>query len=199
MKSTKSVMWRLTAAVVALGLAMVSPVSPAGADPKGHEEITIGVGFFYGTFNQSPNIALLAGGNVQQFCEAGPEGDPGLAQARLFLRSDGSVDVKANGKNQPIYLYYIDFNDIFEWLDDVCPSGDPFAEPFASGTARLKVRTSVISENYVEVFNSVNGKATGTDGSSYKVRASADLVIQDGVPLGNPQDFVGFKLQKIKG
>jgi hypothetical protein len=44
----------------------------------------------------------------------------------------------------------------------------------------------------------VNGKATGTDGTEYKVRGTADLVVEDGVPVGDPRDFVGFQLTQIR-
>ena len=44
----------------------------------------------------------------------------------------------------------------------------------------------------------MNGKATGTDGTEYKVRGTADLVVEDGVPVGDPRDFVGFQLTQIR-
>lgn len=68
----------------------------------------------------------------------------------MFPRNDGTVDLKVNDKDQPIYLYYeTEFGDAPTWLDAVCPGiseGDPPPEPFATGTADLKVRISVISE-----------------------------------------------------
>ena len=44
----------------------------------------------------------------------------------------------------------------------------------------------------------MNGKATGTDGTEYKVRGTADLVVKDGIPVGDPREFVGFKLTEIR-
>ncbi len=200
MKNRQSVVQKLTTALAIVALTLVTFGGQASASPNGFIESTEGVGYFYGTFNQSPNIVLLAGGDVQQFCDSYP-GDPGTAPGRVFLRSGGVVDIKVNDKNQPIYLYKVDFDGAPEWLESVCGAyfnGHPLPAAFASGTADLKVRVTVISENYVDVFNSINGKATGTDGSRYKVRATADLVIENGMPVGNPEDFVGFKLQKIK-
>lgn len=172
--------------------ALVGLSSPAGANPQGYIEGQEEVGFFYGTFNETPNIALLAGGTAEEFC-----GELGTAPSRVFIRSDGSVDIKVNAKDQPIHLYEINFSGVPEWLDVVCGGGlDP--KPFASGTADLKVRISVLSESTVDVFNSVNGKATGTDGTEYKVRGSADLTVVNGMPVGDPADFVSFDLKEIK-
>lgn len=186
-------------------MALLASSQSAGAEPQGYIEDQLGVGFFYGTFDQSPNIALLVGGTAEDFCEANPEdpfgGEPGIAPLRVFLRPDGAVDLKVDDKDQPIHLYTIDFDGAPPWIEQVCADyfdGGPAPEPFASGTADLKVRTSVVSEDYVDVFNSVNGKATGIDGTEYKVRAWADLVVENGAPVGDPADFVGFELNEIK-
>jgi hypothetical protein len=175
-------------------LAAAVLASPASAEPQGYFGSQEEIGFFYGTFDQSPNIALLVGGPAEEFCE----GDPGTAFHRLFFRSDGSLDIKVNDKDQPIYLYNIssDFDGIPPWLDQVCQDGLT-PEPFASGTADLKIRVSVLSPTLVDVSNSVNGKATGTDGTEYKVRGWADLIVENGIPVGDPADFVGFKLTEI--
>jgi hypothetical protein len=178
----------LAAVAVLVGLS-----TPASANPQGYIEGQEQVGLFYGTFGESPNIALLVGGPAEDFCE----GDPGTAPSRVFPRSDGSVDIKVNDKDQPIYLYEIDFPGVPPWLDKVCEEGST-PEFFASGSADLKIRVSVLSDSLVDVSNSVNGKATGIDGTEYKVRGWADLIVENGVPLGNPEDFVGFKLTEIK-
>ena len=182
---------------VALLATMLLGPAAASADPQGFIEDEFEYGFFYGTFDQNPNVALFAGGTIEEFCF----GDPGTAPLRVFLRNDGTVDLKVNDKDQPIYLYYTEFNDIPTWLDEICPGiagGDTAPEPFATGDADLKVRIALISDDLVEVFNSVNGKATGTDGTEYKVRGTADLIVENGVPLGDPREFVGFKLTEIR-
>ena len=178
-------------------IVMIGVSAPASADPQGFIEDEFEYGFFYGTFDQSPNVALFAGGTFEEFCV----GDPGTAPRRTFLRNDGTVDFKVNDKDQPIFLYYTTFNDIPAWLGAVCPgiaNGETPPEPFATGTADLKVRFTVVTDDLLEIFNSVNGKATGIDGTEYKVRGTADLVVENGVPLGNPRDFVGFKLTEIR-
>jgi hypothetical protein len=186
---------RLT--VVAVVAAMFVAVLAVSANAKGFIEDEYEYGHFYGTFDQSPNVALFAGGPIEEFCF----GDPGTAPLRVFLRNDGTVDLKVNDKDQPIYLYHTEFNDIPSWLDAICPGiagGGAAPEPFATGEADLKVRTTIVSDDLVEVFNSVNGEAAGTDGTEYKVRGTADLVVENGVPLGDPSEFVGFKLTEIR-
>ena len=189
--------------LVALGAAAVAVAAvgagaaPTSASPQGFIEDTLEYGFFYGTFDQSPNVALFAGGPIETFCVE----DPGTAPLRVFPRDDGTVDLKVNDKEQPIYLYETGFNDIPEWLDAVCPGivgGEAPPAPFATGVADLKVRITVVSDDVLEIFNSVNGKAVGTDGTQYKVRGTADLVVENGAPVGDPKDFVGFKLTEIR-
>jgi hypothetical protein len=177
---------------------MVAVAAPATANAKGFIEDELVEGFFYGTFDQSPNVVLTAGNPIEGFCLD----EQGTAPLRVFERNDGSVDLKVNAKDRPIYLYETDFNDTPLWLDTICPgivTGEAAPpQPFATGSGDLKVRISLISEDLVEVVNSVNGKATGTDGTEYKVRATADLVVVDGVPVGDPRDFIGFKLTEIR-
>ncbi len=186
---------RLTAGATVM--LMVAVAAPASATAKGFIEAELEEGFFYGTFDQSPNVALTAGNPIEGFCL----GEEGTAPLRVFERKNGAVDLKVNTKNWPIYLYETDFNDVPAWLEDICPgivAGQTPPEPFATGEADLKVRTSVVSEDLIEVSNSVNGKATSTDGTEYKVRATADLVVVDGVPQGDPRDFIGFTLTEIR-
>lgn len=185
-------------AVIAGAMLVVLVAAPAGADPQGNIEEPFEYGYFYGTFNQSPNVVLFAGGTIGEFCF----GDPGTARSRVVVRDDGTVHIGVNDKDQPIYLYYTDFNDAPTWLDDICPGivaeVDAPPEFFASGTADLTVRISILPENLVDVFNSVNGTATGIDGTEYKVSASADLIVENGIPLGNPEEFIRFRLKEIK-
>ena len=195
---------RLTTALVVVATALAASASPAAAESNDVTEEAVGVGYFYGTFGQSPNIALLVGGTAEEFCDANPDdpfnAEPGMTTQRVFVRSDGSVDLKVNDRSQPIHLYEIEFDTAPEWIEHVCAlyfSDGTKPDPFASGTARLKVRVTIVSEDYVEVFNSANGRATGTDGTRYRVRASADLVVEDGMPVGNPEDFVSFQLREI--
>ncbi len=191
--------------VLAALVLLASAATAAMAAPQGYIEEEFGVGYFYGTFGEDPDVVLLVGGTAEEFCLDNPDdpfnAEPGTAAGRTFLRTDGSIDFKVNAKDQPVNLYYSEVGDGPIWITQVCDdylAGGPAPEPFASGTADLKVRISVASETLVDVFNSVNGTATGTDGTEYKVRASADLVVEDGVPQGNPADFVDFELTEIR-
>jgi len=180
--------------------------APAYAAPKGYDQDDFGVGYFYGTFDQDPNLVLLVGGSAEEFCLDNPDdpfgAEPGLAQSRTFVRKNGDIDVKVNDKDQPIYLYETD-EDGPSFIEDFCAvyvDTDPMTtapEPVASGTADLKVRTR-ISGSTLDVFNGVNGTLEASDGTEYKVRASADLVVQDGVPVGDPADFISFSLTEIR-
>jgi hypothetical protein len=196
---------RTVTAVLAACLLLAGSATTAFAAPQGYIEDELGVGYFYGTFGEDPDVVLLVGGTAEEFCLDNPDdpfnAEPGTAPLRLFLRPDGAVDLKVNAKDQPIYLYHSDVGDGPVWIAQVCAeffTSGTAPEPFASGTADLKVRISVVSEDLVDVFNSVNGTATGIDGTEYKVRASADLVVENGVPQGDPTDFVDFQLTEIR-
>jgi hypothetical protein len=185
------------AGATALALGLTAGVS---ASATGFVQDELEYGYFYGTFDQTPNVALFAGGPLEEFCD---DGNPGTAPLRVFPRADGTVDLKVNDKDQPIYLYHNDTNDIPPWLDAVCAGIEAGAAPpaaFAAGDADLKVRVTVVSEEEgnLKVFNSVSGKATGIDGTEYKVRGTADLVVEAGAPVGDPWDFVGFTLTEIR-
>jgi len=190
----------VTALAVGMAGAPSHAKSEAGSSGQGFIADEFTYGFFYGTFDQATNVALFAGGRIEEFCIG--VGEPGTAPLRVFPRKSDAVDLKVNAKHQPIHLYYTAANDIPTWLDnEVCPgiaSDEEPPVPFASGVADLKVRITVVSADRQEVFNSVSGKATGTDGTTYKVRGTADLVVEGGVPLGDPKEFVGFKLTEIR-
>jgi hypothetical protein len=193
----RQIMRRLLTLLATVMVLVGLMAAPAGADPQGFIEDELEYGFFYGTFDQSPNVALFAGGRIEEFCV----GDPGTAPLRVFPRNDGTADLKVNDKDQPIYLYDTEFNDIPTWLEAICPGiagGDAPPDPFATGEADLKVRITDFSGGNLEIFNSVNGKATGTDGTEYKVRATANLIVEGGVPLGDPRDFIDLKLTEIR-
>jgi hypothetical protein len=184
-------------ATTALFGSVLGPAT-AHAEPQGYIQDEFPVGLVYGTFDEDPNLTLLVGGTVEEFCP----GDPGTAPMRVFPRNDGTVDLKVNDKDQPIYLYEQTVGDSMDWINDVCVALDEnpdmdVVETYATGTADLKVRVSVISDELVDVFNSVNGELVANDGAEYRVRASADLIVQNGVPVGNPADFVSFNLKKI--
>lgn len=214
---------RAACAATALSSVVLGPAT-AHAEPLGYDQGSTGVALVYGTFNPpgETNQVLLVGGDLQGFCEAGPVGPgPGEAPARFFTRNDGTLDVNVNDKDQPIYLYEQAVGDaISDWFPEVCDAfagGVALPPAVAQGTADLKVRDSVISDESIEVFNSVNGRLTATDGSGtrYRVRGSADFALAplldpDGdpildpngdsilVPDGDPADFVSFDLKELR-
>lgn len=196
---------RYAAAAAATLTLVTGATSVAHAEPQGHVRTDIGVGYFYGTIGEAENVAVLTGGTAEEFCDADPDqpfdAEPGSAQGRLFFRTDGSLDIHVNSRQQPIHLYDTGPLDGPPWINQFCAAyfaGEPTPEPFATGTAHLKVRTSVISDDLIDVFNSINGTATAADGTHYKLRASADLIVENGAPVGDPSDFVTFSKREIK-
>lgn len=202
-RSTRIIGVALAATAAVVG--SVAGSANAHGEPQGYIQGELGVGYFYGTFNEGPNMTLLAGGTAEEFCLDNPgdpfAAEPGVAPLRIFLRNDGTVDLKVNDKDQPIYLYEQTFGDAPTWIANFCDNyfaGNAVPEPYAEGTADLKVRISIISDDLVDVFNSVNGELVASDGTEYRVRASADLVVENGVPVGDPVDFVSFDLKEIR-
>lgn len=191
--------WIRAIASTVLTAGVVGAVGPATAhaQPAGHLSAETGVGFFYGTFEDGENMTLLVGGSAEDFCAVGPTDDPGSAPSRVFFRADGSVDVKVNDKDQPTFLYRHAGPAGPDFLDVVCAPGSTVPGPFAVGATDLKLRVSDGGGGLVDVFNSVNGVLHGTDGSTYKVHASADLVLDDGVPVGDPSTFVDLSVREI--
>ena len=181
---------------------LLGATAPAGAATV---KKPFAYGYFYGTFDQSPNISLVAGGTAEDFCAANPDdpfnGSPATTDATIQEHKDGSVSVKVNAIGRPIHLYYIEFEDAPTWIAHVCAdirAGEEAPGPFASGTALLKVRDEYLFEGGppASIYNSVNGTAVGTDGIKYHVRASADIpTFVDGNPVGTPQDWVSFSLK----
>ena len=199
---------RIASVVLAIAAAGgVAGSATAHAEPQGYIEDEMGVGYFYGTFDDGPNMTLLVGGTAEEFCEvAASEGidpfdaEPGVAPLRVFLRASGATDLKVDDKGQPIYLYDQTVGDAPDWIGGICADwalGNAVPQPYAAGAADLKVRIS-ITEDAVDVFNSVNGELLAVDGTEYRVRASADLVVVDGAPVGNPSDFVSLDLTEIR-
>lgn len=179
----------LVITVIAMVLAVAAPAW--AADPQGYVEDELNYGYFYDKLDQG--VAVFAGGPVESFCSGH---DKGSAPLRIFERSDGSVDLKADARNQPIWVYQAEVPaPVLE--EQVCTGQIAPPEAFATGTANLKVRISILGDGVVEVFNSVNGTATAADGTEWKVRTWADLTVVNGVPQGDPAEFQGVKIQQI--
>lgn len=196
---------KLFACLTALGL-LAALALPAGADANGYFETEMPVGYFYGEFGSGLNLLLFVGGTAAEFCLDSPNdpflAEPGSGIFRIFERQSGAVDIMANQQSQPIYLYEFD-GEVPDLLFATCDAlfdGDPSTnpvEPFASGYGNLKVRLGIHPDGTVDVFNSVNGKVSASDGTQWKVHASADLTVVDDVPVGDPADFVSIRVHQI--
>lgn len=171
---------------------VVAVAAPAVAEPQGFIEDEFEYGFFYVNFDDG--VTVFAGGPVESFCP----GDPSTVPSRVYQRNDGSVDLMVDSRDQPFWVYHSDVEPPV-LLQQVCTGQIAPPEAFATGTANLKVRISALPDGVLEVSNSVNGKATGSDGTHWKVRAWADLTVIDGVPQGDPAEFQGVEIHQIGG
>ena len=109
-------------AAAALFVSVLGPAT-AHAEPQGYIQGEFPVGYVYGTFDADPDnqyLTLLVGGTAEEFClnNHDPfEAEPGTAPVRVFPRKDGTVDLKVNDKDQPIYLYKQEMGDPFAWMN----------------------------------------------------------------------------------
>ncbi len=186
----------LTAVLVAC-LLLAGSVTAATAAPTGPDEQDHEVGRFYGSFELG--VLLFTGDEVEGICSGASEP---VVSARVFHRQDGSVELKVTARELAIYLYQSPLG-APEFIDQTCEAlfdGDPTTvpvQPFASGTANFKERITVSPDGLEEHANGVNGFATGTDGTNWKVRTWADFVIDDGVLIGDPAEFQGLTIHQV--
>jgi hypothetical protein len=184
----------LTAALTAALLA--GSITAAGATPQGYEDQDHEAVRFYANFEAG---VLLYTAKVEDLCNGEPEP---IVSARVFNRQDGSVDLKVNARDLPIFLYHSPL-DAPEFIDQTCEAlfdGDPATvpvEPFASGAADFKERINVAPGGIEEHSNGVNGFATGTAGTTWKVRTWADFTIDNGELIGDPAEFQGLTIHQV--
>ncbi len=166
--------------------------APQGYDEQDHEAVR-----FYGSFEK--DILLFTGLEPEALCHGEPEP---TVSARVFTRQDGSVDLKVNAREMPILLYHSPLG-APEFIDETCGllfDGDPLtepAEPFATGTANFKERIRVAPDGGEAHSNGVNGFATDTDGTTWKIRTWADFSIVDGMLIGDPAEFQGLTIHQV--
>jgi hypothetical protein len=161
----------------------------AGFEKQAYEEI-----LFYGNFDEE--ILLFAGGTAEDYCN----GDEPTHEARVFHRSDDSVDIKVNASRQPIYLYETPLSApalvdaTCKVLSDDDPDTVPL-EPFAVGDGLVRIRIKIAPrDGPVHVVNSTVGTASSIDGTTWKVRGWANLMIVGGAPAGDPSEFQGLRV-----
>ncbi|MEZ5225956.1 MAG: hypothetical protein R2710_04590 [Acidimicrobiales bacterium] len=194
---------QLMAATAIVG-SVLAPAGLAGASEHRPLVQEIGIGLVYETFDETDNQMLFVGGSVGEFCEDNPadpfNAEPGSAMARVFVHRDGAVTVKATNQEQPAYLYRTGAAGGPPWIEAVCADMANGAEPpeaFATGAVALKLRVTEHSPDLVDVFNSTRGTVTSADGSRFRVRSKADFILENGMPAGDPTDFVELDVRPM--
>lgn len=184
---------RTVTAVLATCLLLAGSITAATAGPRGYDEQPHVEGLFYGDFDQE--ILLFAGATTEDFCN----GNEPTHDARVFQRSDGSVDIMVDASEQPIYLYSSPLGapELIAVTCEALFDGDPDTVapvPFAVGDGLVRMRIDVEPDGTVHVVNSTVGSAISADGTTWRVRGWADLMIVDGMPVGDPADFQGLQV-----
>ena len=183
---------RATAArPMAVIVAVVALLAVAtGAHAAGYSEVPFEEGgFFYGDLEAG--ILLFSGESAEGFCD----GDDVVHDARLFEKADGSLTFKVDGSTQPLYLYAtpLDAPVFAEATCDALAAGEPIVEPFAVGEGTVRMRFTINSDGTMHMVNSAIGSVVDEDGTTWRVRGHADLMIVDGVPVGSPTEFQGLQ------
>lgn len=180
-----------TLAVAAIALTTVT----SSAHARGYERVQLVEGLFYGNFDE--DVLLFMGSTAQDFCN---DLEP-VHDAREFHRADGSIELRVDRSAHPIYLYSSPLG-APELIDATCDAmfdEDPATvpiEPFAAGDGLVRMRIEIAPDGTVHVVNSTVGSASSADGSTWKVRGWADLMIVDGRPDGDPADFQGLRVAR---
>lgn len=151
-------------------------------------------GLFYGDFDRE--VLFFAGGTAEQFCT----GDEPVHEARYTTGDDGRLVIAVEPNvERPLYLYSSPLG-APEFLAEQCPlleDGDPSTgvqEPFATGQGRMKLRLEIAPDGTVDIVNTSWGSVADEEGTTWRVRGRADLVVVDGVPVGSPTEFQSLQL-----
>lgn len=188
---------RTVTAVLAVCLLLAWTTAAALAAPPGYHEQNHDAGRFYANFEQ--DVLLYTGDGVESICTGAPEP---TVPARVFHRKDGTVQLKVNAREMSIVLYRSPLG-APEFIEETCTAlfdNDPATvpvQPFATGTANFKERITISPDGVEDHVNGVNGFATGTDGTKWKIRTWADFVIDNGVLIGDPAEFQGLAIRQI--
>ncbi len=189
----------IIAATISLlvGLGAVAQASGAGYSLQPYE-----AGFFYGDFDR--DLLLFVGATAEDFAEAWCNNDDSglpILDSHVFDRRDGSVDIKVNTTPQTLYLYSSPLGApelviatcgaLFDSDPDTVP-----LQPFAEGEGRIRVRDEIAPDGTVHVVNSTVGAVSSADGTTWRVRGWADLMIGEFGPIGDPADFQGLRVTR---
>lgn len=191
-RPSRSMRRTLSVLVATIGLVfgLVAAATAQGFD----EGVVTDGGLFYGNFDE--DVLLFVGETTADICNG--EEQP-THEARVFERRDGSTVTKVDGSVQPIYLYSSDLG-APEFIDATCGAmfdGDASTvpvEPFAEGEGTVRMRDEERPDGTLHTVNSTVGSASTADGTTFRLRAWADLVFIDGVPQGDPADFQGLRI-----
>lgn len=185
-RSTRRTVTVIAATITMLvGLVAAAQAGGGGFDVEPHVE-----GLFYGDLEKE--VLLFAGATTEDFCN---DNEPTYA-ARVFHRNDGSVDIMVDAVRQPIYLYSSALGgpELIEATCAALADGEPALQPFAEGEGLVRMRIGIAPDGTVHVVNSTVGAASSADGTTWRARGWADLLIVDDVPVGDPADFQGLRV-----
>ena len=190
--------------VTVLAMLAVAFAGPADAGSRRVTRVDAAIGFFYGTFEADGNYVMMVGGTAEEFCDDSPDdafqGSPGTAKGLLIENADGSGEFRVQSFGQPLYIYESGPLGAPPFVNSVCDAyfaGEPTPQPFAEGTAKLKVRDQFEANGDVQVFNQARGRVTDADGNQYYIHGSADFEVVGGELQGNPADFVEFEMKRF--
>lgn len=200
---------RLTTLLFLAGAMVAALAAPATATDKGGSQgptiVEGGLGYFYGDFGSPTAYHMLVGGAAEDFCEADPDSpfgaEPGSTTLVIRERKDGTTVIRSRSWDQPVHLYKAADPMAPSWIAGVCEAY--FADgtvptPFASGSAVVRSRVKIMPDGTVDVFNASRGFVYDAEGAKYKIRGAADFLVENGAPVGDPAEFVSFKLRKLR-
>lgn len=199
---------RILSVVTAVLLALLVPAAGLGgaaAAGKGRPVIKVQdaptEGFFYGDFD-ADLMALVGAPLDADSCQGA--GFPTVTKV-FRERRDGSWTERWRDR-QSVTIYSTPLAPP-DFIAEMCPGiieGGPAPEPFATG--RGQVRSLVAGLDSPEgpplpgarIVNRTFGFVEDADGQRYRVRAKADLVLDEDLnPIGDPADFQWLSVKPV--
>ena len=168
-------------------------LAPATAQAKsqGYIQDVFPVGLVYGTFEEDPNLTLLVGGTVEEFCPS----DPGTAPMRVFVRKNGTVDLKVNDKDQPIYLYELTTESLPIVLDDTTYQTEYIRDGVAFGGADglqlVALRPGLMVMDSVSDGGDLRARVSVFEAEQTAVADVIDAAVEDGHLQVSAAQFTG--------
>ena len=185
---------RITVSWIASAMVFAGTAVPATASPDVEERP---IDLFYGDFDD--DLLLFAGQEPTDFCTGET---PTVDQLRVWHRRDGSRVLRGSEGGVPLYLYSSDLG-APEFIEQTCGAlfdDDAVTvpqEPLASGHGSVAQRIVERPDGTEEHRNRVRGQVFSSDRTRSRVCGWADLVIVDGIPVGDPADFQGLRVRPL--